>query len=131
MKLPIIKFVPGRGLVIADLYNHVVKDTSVFEEVSGIHTIKLSDGNARNLLITGDTQINIEVNPNGEEYQHFLLLLTQDSVGNHIVTINAPIQWLQEIPNINTDPDAESILAFFTLDKGASFLTTYVEVANE
>ena len=96
-------------------------------------TIDLNESNSFYIEQTGNIEINITPINKDNINQAFTLIMKQDSVGGRIITFNDNLYWKDELPTINTDPNAMNVFTFFSTDKGVTWYshlvgTLYVNV---
>ena len=89
--------------------------------VSGITTIRLSEGNVVNATLIGNTTFNIQTGVSTGSAS-FTLILTNDSVGGYSVTWPASIKWPDSIPpSRSTGANLSDVWIFLTPNNGATW----------
>jgi hypothetical protein len=89
--------------------------------VSGITTIRLSEGNVVNATLIGNTTFNIQTGVSTGSAS-FTLILTNDSVGGYSVTWPASIKWPDSVPpSRSTGANLSDVWIFLTPNNGATW----------
>jgi hypothetical protein len=116
----------GTGINVATA-NSVTTITNTFTEtvyqggnVSGTVTPDRSNGTIQNFTLTGN--ITLDPPTNMTAGQGLTLILTQDSVGNHLLNANIAYLFASGFQTLSTNSDAVDMLNIFT--DGSTYYTT-------
>jgi hypothetical protein len=109
------------GRTISDItIRNYTETLNSLGSVSGITTIRLSEGNVVNATLVGNTTFNIQTGVSTGSAS-FTLILTNDSVGGYSVTWPASVKWPDSIPpSRSTGANLTDVWIFLTPNNGAT-----------
>lgn len=110
------------GRTISDVtIKNYTESLNSLGNVSGITTIRLSEGNVVNATLIGNTTFNIQTGVSTGSAS-FTLILTNDSVGGYSVTWPASVKWPDSIPpSRSTGANLTDVWIFLTPNNGATW----------
>lgn len=110
------------GRTISDVtIKNYTETLNALGNVSGITTIRLSEGNVVTATLVGNTTFNIQTGVSTGSAS-FTLFLTNDSVGGYSVTWPASVKWPDSIPpSRSTGANLTDVWIFLTPNNGASW----------
>jgi len=110
------------GRTISDItIRNYTETLNSLGSVSGITTIRLSEGNVVNATLVGNTTFNIQTGVSTGSAS-FTLILTNDSVGGYSVTWPASVKWPDSIPpSRSTGANLTDVWIFLTPNNGATW----------
>ena len=110
------------GRTISDVtIKNYTESLNSLGNVSGITTIRLSEGNVVNATLIGNTTFDIQTGISTGSAS-FTLILTNDSVGGYSVTWPASVKWPDSIPpSRSTGANLTDVWIFLTPNNGATW----------